>query len=108
MLTILHVSDLHFGPPYHPEVGEALRRFAHGNRPRRDRGLGRLHAAGEGGAVRGGAGVPGRLPAGAAHRTPGNHDVPLYRVLERLFDPYRHYRQHISQELDSVTEVPAR
>src|SRR5690606_31281217 len=33
--------------------------------------------------------------------TPGNHDVPLYRVAERVFDPYANYREFISQELDS-------
>ena len=26
MLNLLHISDLHFGPPYIPEVGEALLR----------------------------------------------------------------------------------
>jgi 3',5'-cyclic AMP phosphodiesterase CpdA len=31
---------------------------------------------------------------------PGNHDVPLYRVFERLFDPHRNYRHYISNELN--------
>ncbi len=34
--------------------------------------------------------------------TPGNHDVPLYRVFERLLEPYANYQQYISQELNSV------
>jgi 3',5'-cyclic AMP phosphodiesterase CpdA len=38
--------------------------------------------------------------------TPGNHDVPVYRVFERLFEPYRNYRKWIAEELDSVTRVP--
>ncbi len=38
--------------------------------------------------------------------TPGNHDVPLYRVWERLFAPYRKWRRFISSELDTVTHVP--
>jgi 3',5'-cyclic AMP phosphodiesterase CpdA len=33
---------------------------------------------------------------------PGNHDVPLYRVAERVFHPYMNYRKYISQELQSV------
>ena len=37
--------------------------------------------------------------------TPGNHDIPLYRIGERLFDPYRYYKRHISEELDTVTRV---
>jgi 3',5'-cyclic AMP phosphodiesterase CpdA len=38
--------------------------------------------------------------------TPGNHDVPLYRVWERLFAPYRNWRRYVSPELDSVTTLP--
>jgi 3',5'-cyclic AMP phosphodiesterase CpdA len=37
--------------------------------------------------------------------TPGNHDIPLYRVHERLFFPFRNYRTFISQELDTATQV---
>jgi 3',5'-cyclic AMP phosphodiesterase CpdA len=47
-----------------------------------------------------------RLPDVPLAVTPGNHDVPLYRVFERLVDPYRHYRDHISRELDTVLELP--
>jgi 3',5'-cyclic AMP phosphodiesterase CpdA len=36
---------------------------------------------------------------------PGNHDVPLYRVHERMFDPFGLYREYISEELDHVTHV---
>ncbi|NNM34012.1 MAG: 3',5'-cyclic-nucleotide phosphodiesterase, partial [Gemmatimonadetes bacterium] len=38
--------------------------------------------------------------------TPGNHDVPLYRVWERLFAPYRNWHRFVSPELDSVTHTP--
>ena len=37
--------------------------------------------------------------------TPGNHDIPLYRVHERLFNPLRNYRTYISTDLDSATRV---
>ena len=33
---------------------------------------------------------------------PGNHDVPLYRVWERIFNPYGCYRKHFSEELEPV------
>jgi len=33
---------------------------------------------------------------------PGNHDVPLYRVWERVFDPFGAYRKHYSLELEPV------
>jgi 3',5'-cyclic AMP phosphodiesterase CpdA len=37
--------------------------------------------------------------------TPGNHDVPLYRVWERIFAPFRNYQEHVSPGLDTVTRV---
>jgi 3',5'-cyclic AMP phosphodiesterase CpdA len=33
---------------------------------------------------------------------PGNHDVPLYRVFERIFSPYALYKEYISKDLDMV------
>jgi 3',5'-cyclic AMP phosphodiesterase CpdA len=38
--------------------------------------------------------------------TPGNHDVPLFRVGERIFRPYALYRGYISNELDTVLVLP--
>lgn len=102
MLTLLHISDLHFGPPYHPVVGEALQRFAHdlaadvivasGDFTQRARPE-QFAQARE---------YLDRLPDVPLIVTPGNHDVPVYRVKERLLDPYGNYREHISEELDSV------
>jgi len=105
MLTILHVSDLHFGPMFQEEVGEALQRaaaeleldliVASGDFTQRARpeqfAAARVFLE--------------RLPAVPSIVTPGNHDVPLYRVLERIFEPYRYYRQYISAELDTVLRL---
>ena len=33
---------------------------------------------------------------------PGNHDVPLYRVWERIFNPFGCYRKYFSPELEPV------
>jgi 3',5'-cyclic AMP phosphodiesterase CpdA len=46
-----------------------------------------------------------RLPSVPVIVTPGNHDVPLYRVWERLFSPYRNWHRYVSSELDSATHV---
>jgi 3',5'-cyclic AMP phosphodiesterase CpdA len=106
LISFLHVSDLHFGPPYHPEVGEAVRAFAHRLRPdcivasgdftqrARDEQFAEARA------------FLDSLPQVPVIVTPGNHDVPLYRGMERLLDPYRYYRKHISKTLDYVTEIP--
>jgi 3',5'-cyclic AMP phosphodiesterase CpdA len=37
---------------------------------------------------------------------PGNHDLPLENVANRLSHPFRRYREHISEELDPALEVP--
>lgn len=105
MLTLLHISDLHFGPPFHAVVGERLLSFAADlapdvivasgdftQRAKRDQ----FTAARE---------YLDRLPPVPTVVTPGNHDVPLYRVRERIFSPFSLYREFISDELDSVTRV---
>ena len=106
MLTIVHGSDLHFGKPYHPQVGQAFVKAARqvsaeliilsGDFTQRAK-VHEYQAARE---------FLGRLPDVPVVVTPGNHDVPLYRVFERIFAPYRNYQEYISKELDTVTRVP--
>ena len=36
---------------------------------------------------------------------PGNHDIPLYNLFLRAFDPYRSYRRWISQDLEPTVEL---
>lgn len=38
--------------------------------------------------------------------TPGNHDVPLYRMWERLATPFRNYQRHVHPDLDHVVRIP--
>ncbi len=35
----------------------------------------------------------------------GNHDVPVYRLIERALTPFRNYRRFISPDLDTVLDV---
>ncbi|MBC8076215.1 MAG: metallophosphoesterase, partial [Chloroflexales bacterium] len=37
---------------------------------------------------------------------PGNHDVPMYNSFNRLFRPYARYRRYISATLNPVFELP--
>jgi 3',5'-cyclic AMP phosphodiesterase CpdA len=106
MLTILHVSDLHFGPPYYPAVGEAVLRFAAELAPNVIVASGDFTQRAKEEQFRAARKFLDQLPKVPLVVTPGNHDVPLYKIAQRLFDPYRHYRSYISQELDSVVEVP--
>jgi 3',5'-cyclic AMP phosphodiesterase CpdA len=106
MLTILHISDLHFGPPYYPEVGDAVQRLAAELAPDVIVASGDFTQRAKEEQFRAAAEFLALLPAAPLIVTPGNHDVPMYRVMERLFDPYRYYQQYILPELDTVTEVP--
>ncbi|HSJ29789.1 MAG TPA: metallophosphoesterase [Longimicrobiales bacterium] len=102
MLTMLHISDLHFGKPYVEEVGEAVVRAAHemavdvivasGDFTQRARREEYQQARA----------FLDRLPNLPVVVVPGNHDVPLYRVFERITAPLRLYREYISPELDTV------
>jgi 3',5'-cyclic AMP phosphodiesterase CpdA len=46
-----------------------------------------------------------QLPAAPRVIVPGNHDVPLYRVAERMARPHQCYQQHIQEELNHVVKV---
>lgn len=106
MLTLLHVSDLHFGPPFHPEAGEALQRFAAELQPDAIIASGDFTQRAREEQFQAAREYLDRLPRVPLVVTPGNHDVPLYRVRERLFTPFQHYRRYISDQLDSVTRLP--
>jgi 3',5'-cyclic AMP phosphodiesterase CpdA len=105
MLTILHISDLHFGPPFYSEVGEALLGFAAELGPDAIVASGDFTQRAKEDQFRQARAFLDRLPDVPLVVTPGNHDIPLYRVRERLLDPYMHYRKYISEELDSVTRL---
>lgn len=101
-MNILHISDLHFGEYFVPEVSEALLTqittlkidaiVISGDLTQRAK----PH---EFTAVRD---FLQQLPDLPKVVVPGNHDVPLYRVWERLFSPYALYQRHISKQRDSV------
>lgn len=106
MITLLHISDLHFGPPYLPAVGEAVLRFAERLHPDAIVASGDFTQRAREEQFAAARAFLNRLPPAPLVVTPGNHDIPLYRVQERLLDPYRFYRQHIHRELDTVTHIP--
>jgi 3',5'-cyclic AMP phosphodiesterase CpdA len=106
VLTLLHISDLHFGPPYHPEVGERVQEFAHELQPDVIVASGDFTQRAREEQFRAAREYLDRLPRVPLIVTPGNHDIPLYRAHERVLAPYAMYRKYISDELDSVTVVP--
>ncbi|HEY0809275.1 MAG TPA: metallophosphoesterase family protein [Longimicrobiales bacterium] len=105
-MNLLQISDVHFGPFYVPKVGEALLRavgdlefdvtIISGDFTQRAKREQFAEARA----------FLDQLPKRPTIVTPGNHDVPLYRVFERVFNPYGLYKQYISQELDMVLRTP--
>lgn len=103
---ILHISDLHAGPPFNQAAADALVRQAHelqadllvisGDFVQRADFAAQWRTAR---ALR--AALPGPQLV-----VPGNHDVPLYNLFQRLFNPLGRYRKHISAELNPVFERP--
>ena len=106
MLNILQISDLHFGPAYEPRVGEALLRSAHALAPDMIVASGDFTMRAKEEQYRAARAYLDRLPQVPLVVTPGNHDVPLYRIAERIFRPYALYRQYIAEQLDYVLRLP--
>jgi 3',5'-cyclic AMP phosphodiesterase CpdA len=102
VLTILHISDLHFGPPYVPAVGQALVRSAEQLKADVIVASGDFTQRAKVGQFATARAWLDLLPQVPLIVVPGNHDLPLYRVFERVFRPYGNYRRYISNELDSV------
>ncbi|MEM9554684.1 MAG: metallophosphoesterase family protein [Acidobacteriota bacterium] len=101
MRQILHISDIHFGPYFVPAAADAVRTLAE------ERGADLLVVSGD---------VTQRAKPRQfrdARRwldgfsmpwvaVPGNHDVPMYRVWERVFAPYGAYREHFDDTMEPV------
>lgn len=101
-LTLLHVSDLHFGPPFVPKVGDALIAFAHSVAPDLIVASGDFTQRARPEQFQQAADYLATLPAVPKIVCPGNHDVPLYHLWDRFFNPHEHYLRYIADELNSV------
>lgn len=106
IVRLLHISDVHFGPPYLPKVGEAVLRIAptleahaiviSGDLTQRAKPEQFIEARK----------FIDALPPLPRIVVPGNHDVPLYRVWERIASPLALYRKYICEDLDPVLSLP--
>jgi len=100
MLTLLHASDLQCGRPYRPDSGEALVRFARRLAPDAIVIAGDLTQRAKVKEFRVAKDLIARLPSVPVLVTPGNHDVPLFRVWERAFAPFRNWKRFMATDLD--------
>lgn len=104
MPKVLHLSDLHFGRPFLPEVAESALEQSHELDPDVVVVSGDLTQRARTEQFKQAAAYLERFPAPIVV-TSGNHDVPFYRLWERFLAPHRNYRRFISEELNTVTEL---
>jgi len=104
-LTILQVSDLHFGPPLVPEVAEEALRSAHDLAPDAIVVSGDLTQRARREQFVAAKEFLNRLPHVPTLVIPGNHDVPLYRVFQRLTNPHGLYKEIISDNLNPILRL---
>ena len=102
MPRIIHLSDLHFGPPYASCVGEAVLNIAPSLNPDAVVVSADFTQRAKPEQFRDARKFLDQLPDVSKLVVPGNHDVPLYRIGERWSDPYKWYREYISPNLQQV------
>lgn len=105
MLTVLHASDLQCGKPFRPRAADAFVALAGEIAPDVIVVAGDLTQRAKDREYVTASGLLGRLPDVPRIVTPGNHDVPLYRVWERAFAPYGNWRRRVSTALDTVNHL---
>lgn len=104
-MIIVHASDLHFGKPHLVSVREALERLVTETAPSAVVVSGDLTQRAKAAEFQEARTFLDTLKPIPVVATLGNHDVPLYRVWERLVRPYHHYRRYIDEALDTVADI---
>ena len=103
MSLLLHISDTHFGTEK-PEVVKALLELAHAQRPGVIVLSGDITQRATRTQFTAAARFVAQLPRTPLVAIPGNHDIPLFNVLARLFNPYGHHCRVFGPELEPVFE----
>jgi len=99
--TLLHISDVHFGPPHRPRVSDGVVELAATRRPDLVILSGDLTQRARPEQFAEARRFVDRIPVPTLV-VPGNHDVPLYRFWERIFSPFGAYRRHFAEELEPI------
>ncbi|MEO7910064.1 MAG: metallophosphoesterase family protein [Roseiflexaceae bacterium] len=104
--VLMHISDLHAGPPFRLKLAEQVVREAHELKPdllvvsgdfvQRADFVSQWHAI---------AAYLKTLPEPRL-MVAGNHDVPLFNPYNRLFRSYTRYKHYITPDLNPVFERP--
>jgi len=102
---ILHISDLHFGPPFLPAVAEAFLQTIPLLAPDAIVVSGDLTQRAKRHQFEEARRFFDRMSDYPMLIIPGNHDVALWRIHERLVRPHALYREIISPELNPILHV---
>jgi 3',5'-cyclic AMP phosphodiesterase CpdA len=102
----MHISDLHAGWPFNPDLAAKVAQEAHDLKPDLLVVSGDL-------VQRADFSIQWRIITSYLKTlphpqliVPGNHDVPLVNVFNRLFRPYSKFRKHISYDFNPIFERP--
>lgn len=106
MLNIMHISDLHFGPFFMPAVAESVLTSALALKPDCIVASGDFTQRAKIAEYAAARKFLDQLPPVPLVVCPGNHDVPLYRVWERITRPHANYLEYISPKLNDVLDMP--
>ena len=103
MSALLQISDPHFGTE-EPAVAEALLAFARLQNPDVVVWSGDITQRARRSQFAAAKRFMDRMAARACLVIPGNHDIPLFDIAARLFNPYGHFREALGTELEPVFE----
>ncbi len=101
MPEILHLSDIHFGPPHRAEASESIAQWVRDAPPDLVVVSGDLTQRAKPEQFAQARQFLDQL-AVPVLAVPGNHDVPQYRVWERWLAPLNAYRNHFDSDLEPI------
>ena len=104
-MLLLHISDTHFGTEQLPVV-QALQALAHELRPDVLVLSGDITQRARRAQFAAARAFCDSLGVAHVLALPGNHDIPLYNVFARVFDPYGGYREAFGDDLEPVLDLP--
>lgn len=103
MSLLLHMSDTHFGTE-RPEVVTALLELVSTQQPDVVVLSGDITQRATRAQFAAAARFVAQLPRAPLVAIPGNHDIPLFNLAARLFNPYGQHRRAFGRELEPVFE----
>ena len=103
MRRLLHISDVHFGPPHLHELSASIVDLVEARRPDLVVVSGDLTQRAKPTQFQDARRFVDSFPVPSI-TVPGNHDVPLFRFWERLFVPFGAYRSNFAENLEPIFE----